>query len=315
MTVTGRFAPSPSGPMHLGNARSALLAWLDARARGGRVVLRIEDLDRDRCRPEYAVAVRDDLRWLGLDWDAESTAQSRRDAVYEAALAGLRERGLVYECFCTRRDVAVASAPHGPGEEPRGCPRGCADLDPAERRRRVDAGERAALRVRLPEVLPAVDDRLHGLVVPSGDSGDMVVRRSDGLHAYHLAVVVDDAADGVTDVVRGDDLLASAPRQAALARLLDLPVPAYAHVPLLLGPDGARLAKRHGAISIAELRASGIGPDTLVTALAASAGLAADAGARPIDLVEGFALERIDRRPVTVRTDSSGLRFDAVNCG
>jgi glutamyl-tRNA synthetase len=299
--------------MHLGNARSALLAWLDARARGGRMVLRIEDLDRDRCRQAYVDAVRDDLRWLGLDWDVESTPQSRRDAVYDAALAGLRDRDVIYECFCTRRDITVASAPHGPGEEPRGCPRGCAHLDPEERGRRVAAGERAALRVKLPDDLAFADDRFHGRVVASGDSGDMVLRRSDGLHAYHLAVVVDDAADGVTDVVRGDDLLASAPRQAALARLLDVPVPSYAHVPLLLGPDGARLAKRHGAVSIAELRESGVPADMLVASLARFAGITEAPRAWPADLVEGFALEQIDRRPITVRADSSSLRFVPVD--
>jgi glutamyl-tRNA synthetase len=300
--------------MHLGNARSALLAWLDARARGGRVVLRIEDLDRDRCRPAFADALRDDLLWLGLDWDVESTPQSRREAVYEAAIAVLRDRGHVYECFCTRRDVAVASAPHGPGEEPRRCPRGCADLDPAETRQRLHAGERAALRVRLPGAAPTIHDRVHGEVADPGvEWSDIVVRRSDGLHAYHLAVVVDDAADGVTDVVRGDDLLASTSRQAALARLLDLPVPAYAHVPLLLGPDGARLAKRHGAVSIAELRESGVAARMIIAFLTRSAGIVAEAGALPADLVEGFELERIDRRPVTVRSDLSGVRFDAVD--
>lgn len=314
MNLTGRFAPSPSGRMHLGNARSALLAWLDARARGGRVVLRIEDLDRDRCRPEYADTLRRDLTWLGLDWDAESTPQSRREAVYEAALGGLRERGLVYECFCTRRDIAVASAPHGPGEEPRGCPRGCVALACGERQRRLDAGERAALRVRLPATAATVHDRLHGDVSDAGGEWhDIVVRRSDGLHAYHLAVVLDDAADGVTDVVRGDDLLPAAPRQAALAQVLDVRVPAYAHVPLLLGPDGARLAKRHGAVSIAELRDAGHAPEELVGALARSAGLDVEPHARPGDLLNGFDLLDIDRRPVSVRMEPSGFRFDPVN--
>jgi glutamyl-tRNA synthetase len=313
MTVAGRFAPSPSGRMHLGNARTALLAWLDARSRGGRMVLRIEDLDRDRCRPEYADALRDDLRWLGLDWDAETTPQSRRGPVYDAAIDGLRARGLVYECFCTRRDVAIASAPHGPGEEPRGCPRGCAQLRPGEVRRRIDAGERAALRVRLPDAAPAVVDRLHGPIdQPTGEWSDVVVRRSDGLHAYHLAVVVDDAADGVTDVVRGDDLLGVTPRQAALAGLLDLSPPAYAHVPLLVGHDGTRLAKRHGAVSIAEVRRL-VGPEALVASLARSAGITDARAARPSDLLGEFALERIDRRPVVVRGDVSGFGFVPVS--
>ena len=210
--------------MHLGNARTALLAWLDARARGGRVILRIEDLDRDRCRPEHAEALRRDLVWLGLDWDEETAPQSTRDDAYAGALARLGAQGLLYECFCTRRELHEASAPHGPGDEPPRYPGTCRDLTDAERAARRAGGRRPALRLAMPDVEVELADRVHGRLSErvAELTGDIVVRRSDGLVAYQLAVVVDDAADGVTDVVRGDDLLPSAPRQAALAGLLGL---------------------------------------------------------------------------------------------
>ena len=285
--------------MHLGNARTALLAWLDARARGGRILLRIEDLDRDRCRPAHADALRADLEWLGLDWDAETAPQSTRDGAYAAAVEALAAAGEVYECFCTRRELAVASAPHGPDAERR-YPGTCRDLSPAERAARRADGRRPALRVRMPTDPVTVDDRLHGPVTQDVAAvvGDVTVRRSDGLYAYQLAVVVDDAADGVTDVVRGDDLLPSTPRQVVLQRLLGLPAPAYAHVPLVLGQDGARLAKRHGAVTLAELRDAGVAAGRVVGALAASAGLApAPARCTPAELVAGFAIERVTRAP------------------
>ena len=288
----GRFAPSPSGPMHLGNARTALLAWLDARSRGQRVVLRIEDLDRGRCRPEYSDLARQDLQWLGLDWDAETPPQSARTAAYEAAVGRLRADGLVYECYCSRGELAAASAPHG-GE--RRYPGTCRSLTPRQRAARA-AGRRPALRVRLPDRDLTVTDRLHGALTenPQAAAGDIIVRRSDGVHAYQLAVVVDDAADGVTDVVRGDDLLASAARQAALQDLLGLPRVVYAHVPLMLGPDGARLAKRHGAVAIQELRESARTPAQVVGELAGSLGLAPpDASPTPAELARGFDLQTL----------------------
>jgi glutamyl-tRNA synthetase len=300
--VVGRFAPSPSGEIHLGNARTALLAWLDARARGGRMLLRIEDLDRDRCRPALADGIRRDLDWLGLDWDAETPPQSTRDPSYTAALDTLSERGEVYRCFCTRRELAVASAPHGLDAERR-YPGTCRTLDAAGRAAQLAAGRRPALRVRMSGEPLEVTDRVHGpLVQRVGKAvGDIVVRRSDGLFAYQLAVVVDDAADGVTDVVRGDDLLWSTPRQVALQRMLGLDTPAYAHVPLILGPDGARLAKRHGAVTIAGLRDAGATPADIVGRLAASAGLVLEGTvAMPEELVAGFDLARVDRGPATL---------------
>ncbi len=281
--------------MHLGNARTALLAWLDGRARGGRMLLRIEDLDRDRCRPEFADGIREDLRWLGLDWDAETPPQSRREPAYREAVERLERDGLTYDCFCTRRELAVASAPHRDAD-PAPCPRRCRDLSAAQHEALRREGRRAALRVRTPAVSVTIADRVHGSVsVPVG--GDPVIRRSDGLHAYQLAVVVDDAGDGVTDVVRGDDLLASSGTQLTLAGLLGLPPERYAHVPLVLGRDGARLAKRHGAVTIAELRDAGVTARRLVGALAESSGLGDGSPSSPADLAEGFDISAIRREP------------------
>lgn len=277
--------------MHLGNARTALLAWLDARSRNGAMLLRIEDLDRHRCRPEYADLLRRDLRWLGLDWDAEVTPQSDRDDAYRRAVDRLAQQGVVYECFCSRRELDAQSAPHGPDGERR-YPGTCAHLTLEERSER--AGTRTpALRVRMPATAVEVTDRVQGPIRQQVDRdvGDVLVRRSDGLFAYQLAVVVDDAADGVTDVVRGADLVWSTPRQMVLSRLLDLPLPSHAHVPLMLGDDGRRLAKRNGARSVAELREAGRSPAQVVGALAHSAGLIT--GAQPVlptELIAGFHL-------------------------
>jgi glutamyl-tRNA synthetase len=303
--VCGRFAPSPSGPMHLGNARTALLAWLDVRARGGRMLLRVEDLDRDRCRPEWIDLMRYDLEWLGLDWDEETPAQSLRDPAYEASLNVLSENGLIYPCFCSRRELAVASAPHGPADAP--YPGTCRSLTDAERDERIAEGRRPALRVPLPDRTLSIADRLCGVVSqrPATDVGDIIVRRSDGLFAYQLAVVVDDAADGVSDVVRGDDLLASTPRQVALQQMLGLPTPAYAHVPLVLGPDGQRLAKRHGPVSLRDLRQAGVTAQRLVGRLAALSGIGDGDPAHPADLVAGFRLEHASREPV--RLDATAI--------
>ena len=271
--MLGRYAPSPSGHMHLGNARTALLAWLQARAADGRIALRIEDLDRDRCRPEWEGPLRDDLAWLGLDWDCEQQRQSERGAVYDEALQRLVAAGVVYECFCTRAEVRAASAPHGP--EPV-YPGTCRDLSATEREQRRAAGRRAALRLRVEPEVVAFDDLVHGHCERDvAEGGDFVVRRADGLHAYQLAVVVDDGAISVTHVLRGDDLLSSTPRQLLLQRLLGLPAPVYAHVPLMRAPTGERLAKRHGDETLQSLRAAGRTAEQVVGELAASVGLAA----------------------------------------
>jgi glutamyl-tRNA synthetase len=293
----GRFAPSPSGDLHLGGARTALAAWLAARRDGGEFLVRIEDIDRPRVLPGMEVRILEDLWWLGLDWDGEPLRQSERLSLYDAALERLRERELVYPCFCSRADVArAASAPHAPVPAYSGA---CRGLPAAEAERRLAAGARASLRFRAPGRELCFEDGVHGQVC--GRSDDFVVRRSDGLHAYQLAVVVDDSAQAVEEVVRGDDLLDSTPRQLLLYEALGAQPPHFAHVPLMLGPDGRRLAKRHGSISVRGLREAGVSPRRLIGRLAATLGLC-DAGAHlaPRDLLEGFRFERLPHEPATV---------------
>ncbi len=282
----GRFAPSPSGDLHVGNLRTALLAWLCARSSGRRIVLRVDDLDR--VRPGAEQRQLDDLAALGLDWDDAVVHQSQRARYYDAALASLGGRGLVYECFCTRREIQEAPlAPHAP---PGAYPGTCRNLSGSER----DARRRerpAALRLRAEVDTFSVEDVLHGTV--TGVVDDVVLRRGDGVVAYNLATVVDDAQQGVDQVVRGDDLLSSAPRQAHLASLLGVAAPTYVHVPLALDADGRRLAKRDGAVTRTELVERGV--DVLAT-IADSLGLV---GATPADLLDGFDVRAIPRDPWT----------------
>lgn len=257
-SIRGRFAPSPSGYMHLGNLLSMLLAWLDARSLGGEVVFRMEDLDPARSREEYARAMEDDLRWLGLDWDEgypqPDFCQSRRTKIYEEAFESLREKDLVYPCYCSRAERLAASAPH-PGEEhfDPGCR--CAHFTGAERRAMEARGRKPAWKIRVPDRTIAVCDEHYGLLEQNlaREGGDFILRRSDGVYAYQLAVTVDDALMGVNRVVRGRDLLASSPRQAWLMELWGAPVPAYAHGPLLLTGKG-KMSKRLGDLSTKELR-------------------------------------------------------------
>lgn len=267
--VIGRYAPTPSGALHLGNARTALLAWLQARAVDGRVLLRIDDLDRGRSRPEHEHSIRSDLDWLGLVFDGEQQRPSARSATYEAALTRLIDRDLVYPCFCTRAEVrAAASAPHG--ADPR-YPGTCADLPAA-----AAAGRPVrAYRFRVPTSPVVLDDLVHGRVVEdvAATSGDFVVAGPAGA-AYQLACAIDDADDGITHVLRGDDLLASAARQVLVQRALGLRSPVYAHVPLMRDESGARLAKRDGVAGLAAARRAGRTPADVVGALAASVGLA-----------------------------------------
>ena len=245
----GRFAPSPTGTLHLGNLRTALLAWLFARSAGARFLVRMEDLDTGRVRPGYADEQLADLAAIGIDWDGEVVCQSQRLPLYEDAISQLGD--LVYECYCTRAEIReAASAPHGP--LPEGAyPGTCLRLSAAELAEKRAGGRAPALRIRADAARIAFEDRLHGHV--EGVVDDFVVRRNDGAFAYNLAVVVDDAAQGIGEVVRGDDLLDTTPRQLFLADALGLPRPLYAHVPLVLGPDGARLAKRHGAVTLREV--------------------------------------------------------------
>lgn len=304
----GRFAPSPTGPLHLGNAWAALLGWLWAKQQGGAFGLRIEDLDAARCRPEHVDGLRRDLDWLGLTFDGPVLFQSQRADVYQAALARLAEADRVYPCFCTRAEVArAATAPHGPAEDGPVYPGTCLALGRAEAEGRSQA-RRPALRFRVARGLERFVDGVHGPVEQDVQAavGDFVVRRNDGVASYQLAVVVDDAEAAVTHVLRGDDLLGSTPRQLQLARALGLSSPAYAHVPLLLGADGKRLAKREGPPTLSELREARLPPERLVGLLGGWAGLS-DGRALPASaLLEGFALSRLPRRPLPV--DGSAVR-------
>jgi glutamyl-tRNA synthetase len=282
----GRFAPSPTGPLHLGSLRTALLAWLFARSTGSRFLYRIEDLDPVASRPEHEAQQLDDVTALGIDHDGPVVRQSQRRHRHEEALAELERRGLTYRCYCTRREVREAVvAPHG--ELPEGAyPGTCRALTVSERVEREAAGRRPAVRLLAHGEAVTVVDRLRGPVTRRID--DFVLRRGDGVPSYNVAVVVDDADQGVEEVVRGDDLLDSTPRQAHLADLLDRRRPAWAHVPLVLGPDGQRLAKRHGAVSLGDLRALGWSAGGVRSLLAASLGLC-----EPGELVDPSGL--IDR--------------------
>ena len=270
MTVT-RFAPSPTGRLHLGHAYSAVKAHDYARARGGRFLLRIEDIDPGRTREEFVAGIEEDLRWLGLGWDEHPLRQSARLDLYARALNRLRVEGLVYPCFCTRAEIAASTlAPHG--DEGPVYPGTCRPLAVAERAGRTRR-EPHCWRLDMAAATSRVghlrwEDMTAGIVTAApGPQGDVVLARKDAPVSYHLAVTVDDAAQGITDVVRGADLFAATHVHRLLQALLDLPVPRYRHHPLLLGPDGRRLAKRNGARSLADLRADGADPDDIVKAL------------------------------------------------
>jgi glutamyl-tRNA synthetase len=292
VTTDGRFAPSPTGTLHLGNLRTALVAWLFARSQDARHLVRMEDLDTGRVREHFYEEQLHDLAALGLDWDGPVVRQSERIDLYEHALRALRDQGLVYECWCTRAEIReAASAPHD--ALPEGAyPGTCLRLTTAQRAERAAAGRPPALRVRAQAARVAFDDRLTGYF--EGVVDDFVVRRNDGAFAYNLAVVVDDAAQGVGEVVRGVDLLDSTPRQLWLGERLGLPAPRHAHVALVLGPDGSRLAKRHGAVTLADRAALGQAPDDVRDELAASLHVCAR-GERltPAELVERFSIRAL----------------------
>lgn len=297
----GRFAPSPSARLHLGNLRTALLAWLFARHDGGRFLLRIEDLDPVSSRAEHVASILDDLAALGIDHDGPVMLQSERRDAHGDALAALIATGATYPCFCTRREIladaeAAARAPHTPAFAYAGT---CRTLDARARAELEAAGRRPALRLRGGGRTFEFDDALVGR--STGLIDDFVVRRADGVPAYNLAVVVDDHAQGVTQVVRGDDLLDTTPRQLFIAELLGLPAPTHAHVPLVLDASGERLAKRHGAVTLADQRAIGRSPAEVLSMLAMSLGLA-EAGEpiRALDLVERFDPETLPREPWTL---------------
>ena len=280
MSETGRFAPSPSGRMHLGNLMCSLLAWLSARQADGRVVLRIEDLDKARCPRVYADQLEADLAWLGLVWDEGGSKggpdgpyyQSQRDEIYLSYFETLEKQGLVYPCFCSRAQLHAASAPHREDGTPV-YPGTCRQLTEAQRREKA-AQRKPAMRLVVPDETVEFTDGHLGLYRENlkTDCGDFVLRRSDGVFAYQLAVVVDDALMGVTEVVRGADLLSSTPRQLWLYRELGLTPPAFYHLPLLLAADGRRLSKRDGDQSLENLRAK-YAPEEVIGKLAFACGL------------------------------------------
>lgn len=284
--IRTRFAPSPTGDLHLGGAWAALAAWVTARRSAGECLLRFEDLDVPRNVPGAEVRIAQDLHWLGITCDGAPVRQSERRWLYEGALRRLVERGLVYPCDCSRAEIAsIASAPHA-GEEVV-YPGTCRDRDPRRPMKRPPS-----LRVRVPDVAVEYEDAIVGPVAQnlSRDVGDFVLRRGDGVFAYQLAVVTDDLAMQITDVVRGSDLVASTPRQIWLAGCLDCPPPRYAHVPLVGGGDGKRLEKRTAGITIGELRASGVRPEAITGALAHGLGLADTAApATPAQIVAASA--------------------------
>jgi glutamyl-tRNA synthetase len=302
----GRFAPSPTGPLHLGNLRTALLAWLFARSSGSRFLVRIEDLDVVAARPEHERGALADLARLGLDHDGPVLRQSDRRGQHEAALRHLVDGGRTYPCYCTRREVlaevaSAVSAPHGP--LPSGAyPGTCRGLDRAGRAAREAEGRRPSLRVRADAAEVSFVDRLAGPVSVVVD--DFVVRRADGAPAYNLAVVVDDADQRIGEVVRGDDLLTTTPRQLLLGQWLGVPAPAHAHVPLVLGPDGQRLAKRHGAVTLTQQVEAGRTAGEVLAAMACSLGLAEPG--EPVtaaDLVARVDPDRVPRDPWVLPDD------------
>ena len=303
----GRFAPSPSARMHLGNLRTALLAWLFARGSGSRFLLRVEDLDPASSREEHVDSMLADLAALGIDHDGEVMHQSRRRAEHEAALAALIATGETYPCFCTRREVlldaeAASRAPHAPAFAYAGT---CRDLSARQRAEREAAGRRPTLRVRGAGRRFAFVDAVVG--AHDGVIDDFVVRRADGVPAYNLAVVVDDQAQGIGQVVRGDDLLDTTPRQLFIAELLSITPPGHAHVPLVLDASGQRLAKRHGAVTLADQASMGRAPGDVLSMFAVSLGLAEQGEpVTAVELVERFDPARMSREPWAIPISITG---------
>ncbi len=312
MTPSGRFAPTPSGWLHLGNARTALVAWLSARAQGGRFVLRIEDLDGPRTVSETVVGNLVELRWLGLDWDEGPDIggahapylQSARSDHYQAALAVLQSRDEVFRCYLSRRELRrVASAPHGKGPVYGPRERALNTLQAPEKRAR---GKSPSLRYRVPDIDLTFDDGFAGLqqAQATDEVGDIVLRRADGVWAYQFAVVLDDSAMGISEVVRGDDLIPSTFSQLLLYRALDLPPPRFVHIPLLLDTAGERLAKRKGSLTLESLRARGVAPERVVGLLANTLGLTdTPEPTSPHHLIPRFDLTRLVAEPRALTPD------------
>ncbi|WP_330999622.1 tRNA glutamyl-Q(34) synthetase GluQRS [Cohnella fermenti] len=307
----GRFAPTPSGRMHLGNASTALLAWLQLRAAGGAMVLRMEDLDRARCKPAYAELLIEEMRWLGLDWDEGPDiggacgpyTQSERDERYREAIARLRGDGWLYSCYCSRAELLqMANAPHGLASEGAPVRCGCRELSPEERERR-ERIKAPSLHFAMPERDIGFRDGIAG-ERSFRSAGDFAVVRADGVVGYQLAVVVDDLAMGITDVLRGWDLLDSTPRQLALFEALGATAPRYAHGPLWLGDDGSRLSKRHGSVSLSELRAESVKAEEIVGLIAWATGLIPKPeAAKPAELIPVWSPEKVAQEAIRLPGD------------
>ena len=305
MAVRGRFAPSPSGRMHLGNLLAALLAWLDVRSQGGTMVLRIEDLDPQRCSLDKARQLAEDLQWLGLDWDEgglePAYCQSNRSHYYQEAFHRLESMGLIYPCYCTRAQRLAASAPHA-SDGAVVYPGRCAHLTGEQRQELEAQGRRPAYRVRVPREEITVEDGHMGPYTQQldADCGDFIVRRSDGVWAYQLAVVVDDALMGVNHVVRGCDLLSSSPAQAWLHRTLGYAPPQFYHLPLLVDAQGRRLSKRDRDLDMGVLRAK-YTPQELVGWLGWLAGVQKEPkSATPHQLISRFQWSNVPKNPIVV---------------
>ena len=294
--VVGRFAPTPSGRMHLGNVFAALIAWCSVRSKNGEMVLRMEDLDTQRTSEEFAAILRDDLGWLGLDYDRETPAQSKRSAVSDRYFDKMQDLGLLYPCYCTRSQLHSVNAPHL-SDGTYVYAGTCRNLT-EEQRHGFD--RKPAWRVIVPDKIWSLRDRVQGdyTLNLATDCGDMVVRRADGIYVYQLAVTVDDGEAGVTEVVRGMDLLSSAPRQMYLQELFGFSHPEYGHVPMLLAPDGRRLSKRDKDLDLGQLRQK-ITAEALIGTLAYSSGLIdqnVPVSAR--ELAQEFAWEKLRREDI-----------------
>jgi len=297
----GRFAPTPSGRMHLGNVFAGLLAWLSVRSQNGSMVLRMEDLDTQRTKTEYAQQLRQDLLWLGLDWDVETPPQSQRSSTYHEYFALLKEKKLLYPCYCTRSQLHNVNAPHL-SDGTYVYPGTCRNLTPEQRQA---MGRLPAWRVTVPDRVWTVEDLVQGRYQEnlSTDCGDFVVRRADGVYVYQLAVTVDDGEAGVTEVVRGMDLLSSAPRQMYLQELFGFAHPRYAHVPMLLAPDGRRLSKRDGDLDLGALQMR-MTPEQLIGFLAHAAGLIDSP--EPVaakELAKDFTWNKVKKEDICISPD------------
>lgn len=295
----GRLAPSPTGRLHIGHARSFLIAWWHARSRGGSIVLRIEDLDVTRVREGSVASTIEDLRWLGLDWDSEPLLQSSDTRAMQLACDMLLSRKAAYPCVCTRGEIRALSAPHA-GEDEARYPGTCRGKFASPEEARSVSGREPALRLCVPEGAIKIEDGICGAreFDVAREVGDFVLRRRDGAFAYQLAVAVDDARSGVNEVVRGDDLLPSAARQWHVQTELDLPHPRWWHVPFVTDEHGERLAKRRDSPSLAGLRAEGVDPRAVVAWVATSCGMEAGPLALPQELLSRFEMDRLPRTSV-----------------